>query len=670
MSELTRSATTSESVPLNLVGSSTFGYYPQISSEVTMNMFTSDGFSVNFSGYEYQVSLKTNGRGIYSSIKAGIMFAVSENTVFRLDEDLNPIALFNISTSSNDVTIDEDILNNIAICDGFHVYIYNYFSNINYIAGTNPYNTGTVSQSGVTVTGVGTTFTNLMIGGTIYFADNTSAMITGFTDATHITVNTSATKSSQSYLITTPLDFIPNYICFHDGRFIATSASSGGRQAGQWRLSQTYLVGSTVYIAFPLSSQTQGGFQTKPDLPIAVTRIPGRQNLILILGSIVGNVWADLGLAKFPYQLNTTFNVDYGTVNSATVATLNNLVVWLGINEKSGIVVNFTTGQDLQRISTDGIDFKLQNIKEPTKAYGFLYQQDGHIFYIFTFYDTQDNLTLMYDFSEGKFYNLSDEHGDFFIAKKVVFFNNKYYFISINDGNIYEINANFTTYKYKNSPANLPHDFTIPRGRVCSTWRSPDDVPVIANDLFFVIEQGIDPNNSGEGNKIQSITLNEPGSDYTTATVLIEGDGLGAYATATILTDVLNLLNDTPFLLLKGGDLILLASNSTSISSITLVNPGVGYTWATVTIIGDGTGAFATAKLAVNEYIPRVDISISYDGGYTWSNFDKMQMTYLGHYKSRFYYNSLGYGNEFTVQFRYYCKSRFVCSNGMMSIYR
>jgi hypothetical protein len=64
------------------------------------------------------------------------------------------------------------------------------------------YNSGTASQSGTTVTGTDTTFTAAMIGSQLVFANGISAgTITGFTDATHLSVTTSQTISSQQYSI-------------------------------------------------------------------------------------------------------------------------------------------------------------------------------------------------------------------------------------------------------------------------------------------------------------------------------------------------------------------------------------------------------------------------------------------------------------------------------------
>lgn len=67
------------------------------------------------------------------------------------------------------------------------------------VSGTPYYNAGTASQSGTTITGVGTTFTSAMVGKTFVYADGTSTVISGYTSATQLTAATSQTVASQNY---------------------------------------------------------------------------------------------------------------------------------------------------------------------------------------------------------------------------------------------------------------------------------------------------------------------------------------------------------------------------------------------------------------------------------------------------------------------------------------
>jgi hypothetical protein len=63
------------------------------------------------------------------------------------------------------------------------------------------YSVGTAGQSGTAITGVGTTFTSSMVGGTITYANGMKASITAFVSATSLTVTESLTVTSQAYTI-------------------------------------------------------------------------------------------------------------------------------------------------------------------------------------------------------------------------------------------------------------------------------------------------------------------------------------------------------------------------------------------------------------------------------------------------------------------------------------
>lgn len=268
------------------------------------------------------------------------------------------------------------------------------------------------------------------------------------------------------------IDFIPGYISFQNGRFLAAAFETAD-QVWQWRLSD---VGNGL--SWPNDSFHVGLLQTKPDKVVAVQRFPGRGNLVYVFGETVTEPWQDIGGNLFPYQRNSSVNVDYGCLNPATIAYNESIIVWLAANEKSGPVIAFSTGGDINRISTDGIDFKFTQLTNPENSYGFLFRQDGHLIYQITFPD--DNLTYIYDFNTKKFFTLCDKNMDAHIAKRIAFFNNSYYFVSFTDGNLYQIGTQFTTY----------NGDEIPRIRVCRNIRMPDASRFGVNNLTFTIEQG------------------------------------------------------------------------------------------------------------------------------------------------------------------------------------
>lgn len=127
-------------MPLNIVGSSTFGRYAKISKEKTYNMLISDGFLVNYPGYKLVLaSLGVIGRGLFDSAILDQMIAVVDNNVYVINaifnESNDPPYNFSaeligtVENNSHDVTIAENNSNQIAICDGSAIYIYNKTAN-------------------------------------------------------------------------------------------------------------------------------------------------------------------------------------------------------------------------------------------------------------------------------------------------------------------------------------------------------------------------------------------------------------------------------------------------------------------------------------------------------------------------------------------------------------
>lgn len=297
----------------------------------------------------------------------------------------------------------------------------------------------------------------------------------------------STTTPAQPFTV----DFIPGYITFQNGRFISPDT-----QNNQWRLSDAGLGKS-----WPNDDQHVGSLQTKPDNVLACLRVPGKGNLLFVFGSTVTEIWNDMGAALFPYQRNTSVNIDYGCLSVATISASDDMVVWLAYNEQSGPVIMVSTGADFERLSTDGIDYKLANLVNPKKSHAFLFKQDGHIFYQITFSDPADNFTLIYDFNTRLFFYATDENMNYHIAQHVAYFNNTYYFTSLNDGNLYEMNSKYTTYNYNDISTSTTYDpqkdFEIPRCRVCPPIRLKDSTYFISNSITFPIEQGNDPNFPG-----------------------------------------------------------------------------------------------------------------------------------------------------------------------------
>lgn len=431
-----------QTIPINICGSSVFGRYPKIDTEKTYNMFISDNFLVPYAGYEIilaasELGSGLEGRGIFTSTKLGALVIVIDDTVWLVRITYNQVThepifqqiinIGNLQTSTGVVYIVENNKPQILISDNKLLYIYD------------PSISGTVLK--------------------VPF-----------------------------------LNFTPGYITFHDTYFICAASfdTTGGSVANNsWRLSLSNegYQGPGDTSAWPSTASYVGYLQTKPDNVQAVVRFPSRGNMIFVMGSIVTESWFDTGAQLFPYQRQNQYNIDYGCIQPATVAYMDELVVWLAQNEKSGPIIMASDGGTPKKITTDGIDNLFSELQNPQDSQAFMYRQDGHLFYHINFYS--DNLSLFYDFSTDKFYHASDQNGNYFIASEMAFFQNQYYFVSRNTGNLYAFDTAFTTYQdVETATSVMVNNYQIPRIRICKNVRLPTQDYFIANDIGFTIESG------------------------------------------------------------------------------------------------------------------------------------------------------------------------------------
>jgi hypothetical protein len=269
---------------------------------------------------------------------------------------------------------------------------------------------------------------------------------------------------STSIFVPVTTDFIPVFIDFQDGYFIATGDD------GSWYLSNL----NNGLLWSPLDKQT---LQTKADILQAAV-VLDRQ--VWIMGQKASEIWYDQGLPPplFPYVRENSLAIDYGALSRETIAEGFGMLVWLAKNEKSNPTIVFTNGGKPVHISTEGLDFKLAQLSNPQDSVGFLFQQDGHIFYQLTF--NSDNFSIVYDFNTKMFYTLTNEDRNRHIAKQVVLFDNKLYFISFIDSKLYEMSTDITTYDGK----------TIPRSRTTKRFRTPRNDIFIVNRVNIQMEQG------------------------------------------------------------------------------------------------------------------------------------------------------------------------------------
>lgn len=415
-------------VPVKIVGSSIFGRHPIISDERTWNLFISDEWLLNFAGYNQAVEILPfgiEGRGLFHSVRGNFLIAVLGSNIYRIDPNLGWTFVLSIGTSTGEVFMDENLSSQIAIVDGTATaYIYNY--------GTSPPTTGVITWD--------------------YGASGTV--------------------------------FTPNYVTYQNTYFIFGNADKTNA-GSQWFV---YKSGFVAPATTPLKLtwvQTLT-LQTKPDFALAAIRIPSHGNNLLVLGSTVAEIWTNIAGLQI-YQRQSSINIDYGVASVSTIAASDDMVAWLGINEKSSPAIMVMAGGQAQRISTDGIDYLLSRVRRPDKSTAMFYRQDGHVFYILTFYNVLDNFSIMYDFTTGKFFDITDWDFTYHPARQMAYFNNEIYFVSLKQGSLMRISTDLTSIS-----TDIGNDYEIPRIRKCDTYRLPGGDRFIVNQFSFTVENGVE----------------------------------------------------------------------------------------------------------------------------------------------------------------------------------
>lgn len=415
-------------IPVRIVGSSIFGRHPIISDERTWNMFISDDWLLNFAGYEQAVEILaagSEGRGLFHSVRGNFLLAVIAGNIYRIDPNLGFRPLLGIGSTTGEVFMDENLSSQIAIVDGTETaYIYNYESSIDTVQPINW--TGTAT------------------------------------------------------------DFIPNYVTYQNTYFVFGNGKVD-HSGSQWFVYESgYDNSGNPATAFDLHYVQTLTLQTKPDFAKACIRIPSHGNNLLVLGSTVAEIWTNVAGIQV-YQRQSSINIDYGVASVSTIAASDDMIVWLGINEKSSPAIMVMKGGQAQRLSTDGIDYLLTGVLHPERSTAMFYRQDGHVFYILTFYHEEDNFSIMYDFTTDKFFDITDWDFTYHPARQMAYFNNEIYFVSLKQGSLMRISSDLTSMS-----TDIQNDYEIPRIRKCDTYRLPGSDRFIVNQFSFTIENGVE----------------------------------------------------------------------------------------------------------------------------------------------------------------------------------
>ena len=118
-----------KTVPLDIVGGTSFDRYKKQSIEETYNMMISDGALVPYAGYAKKLMLQATGeaRECYVSTKFDRLIVVIGQNIYAVDDDLGNSLIGSLESASGPVFISENEADQLAFVDGSStLYLYTY----------------------------------------------------------------------------------------------------------------------------------------------------------------------------------------------------------------------------------------------------------------------------------------------------------------------------------------------------------------------------------------------------------------------------------------------------------------------------------------------------------------------------------------------------------------
>lgn len=116
---------------------------------------------------------------------------------------------------------------------------------------------------------------------------------------------------------------------------------------------------------------------------------------IWLLGFLTTEIWYNSGAADFTFQQMPQGYSDHGIAAIYSLCEQDNSTYWLSQDRQGQVIVMRGAAYTANRISTHAIENEFMTYPTIKDAIGFIYQQEGHVFYFLTF--PSANKTWVYD---------------------------------------------------------------------------------------------------------------------------------------------------------------------------------------------------------------------------------------------------------------------------------
>lgn len=129
----------------------------------------------------------------------------------------------------------------------------------------------------------------------------------------------------------------------------------------------------------PLDIAAKTGY---PD-PLAAVIVMHRE--VWLIGTLKSEIWYDAGAADFAFQAMPGAFVEHGCIAKYSIAAQDLSVYWLSQDLQGNAIVMQGSGYQATRISTHAIEHEFATYVRVSDAIAYVYQQDGHAFYVLNF---------------------------------------------------------------------------------------------------------------------------------------------------------------------------------------------------------------------------------------------------------------------------------------------
>ena len=238
------------------------------------------------------------------------------------------------------------------------------------------------------------------------------------------TIATNAFQVIASALFANPID-----ATFQDGYGINCFLNSG-----QFQISSSY--GFLTYDGLE--------FATAESNPDGLVRVIADHGELVLFGTGTTEFWGNSGQLDFPYTNLRGTTIEYGLAARLSVTKYNDSLIGLFKNPMGQVNVLQLVGHSVRRVSTDEIDYIINNYDSVADATGYAYMLGGHPMYQINF--PTEGKSWLYDGASGLWTILeSGLNGGRHRGEFLVDYLNKPRIFDYENGRIYTMDADAYT---------------------------------------------------------------------------------------------------------------------------------------------------------------------------------------------------------------------------------